>query len=180
MKQAMARFSSFFTAGLAVLMLAACGSQASSAASPKASGNAAWNDIVSKANKEGTVVVVGSGSEEQKTAMTEPFRKHYPQINVDYTLLASGAMTPKLMAEHSVGKVQTDILISGVNGDLPLMDAGALADLQPYLMGPQLDESKQLGGKWHFADNAAQHILVFTAYVKLAWAYPASGVDGSQ
>ena len=95
--------------------------------------------------------------DEQRAAMTDGFQKRYPNIKVDYSLMASGAHTPKLLAEHSANKVQTDMLVSGVAGSLPLIEAGALADLHPYLLGPDLDESKQLGGKWHFADNAGQY-----------------------
>ena len=161
---------------LLALVLAACGS-AGQPSSSTHSGTVSWNDVVARANKEGRVVIIGSGSEEQRTALTETFQKRYPQITVEYTLMPSSGPTPKLLAEHSANKVETDVVIIGVAGNLPLMDAGALADLRPMLQGPDLDESKQLNGKWQFADNAGQHVLIFSAYVKLAWAYTPDKVD---
>ena len=174
----MKRFAAL--AGIAALLLTACGSQAQPPASAKAPAKDSWNDIVAAANKEGSVVIVGSGSDVQRTALTETFQKRYPQIKVDYTLMSSAAPTPKLLAEHSANKVETDIVIIGVAGNLPLMDAGALAEIRPLLAGPDLDESKELNGKWNIADNAGKHILIFSAYVKLAWAYPPDKVDPSQ
>jgi iron(III) transport system substrate-binding protein len=112
--------------------------------------------------------------------MTEGFQARYPQIKLDYTLMPSSAPTPKLLAEHSANKVETDVVVIGVAGNLPLMDANALEELRPLLVGPDLDESKQLNGKWQFADNAGSHVLIFSAYVKLAWAYAPDKVDAAQ
>jgi iron(III) transport system substrate-binding protein len=167
-------------ASIAALLLAACASQAQPSVSAQAQQKGNWNDVVAQANKEGNVVVIGSGSDVQRTALTETFMKRYPQIKVDYTLMASSAPTPKLLAEHSANKVETDVVIIGVAGNLPLMDAQALAEIRPLLVGPDIDESKQLNGKWHIADNAGKYILIFSAYVKLAWAYPPDKVDASQ
>jgi iron(III) transport system substrate-binding protein len=188
---------------MAALLLAACGSHpqtagpssprpASSQPKPAASGQAqasasgseqakpSWDDIVAGAGKEGSVTVISVGAESIRTDLTEGFKKRYPQINVDFALMPPSEPTPKLMTEFSAKKVSTDVTLVGVNGYLPLMDAGALDDVHSYLVGPDLDESKELNGKWHFADNAGQYMLVFSAYVKLAWAYTADKVDGSQ
>jgi len=169
---------SAFGVGIAAVLVAACGSQAQ----PPVSGQqtAGWNDVVAQANKEGKVVIVGSGPEEQRTALTETFKKRYPQIDVDYTLMAGSAPVPILLAQQAANKVETDIVIIGVAGNLPLLDAGALADVHPFLLGPDLDESKQLNGKWQFADTAGKYLLVFSAYVKLAWAYTPDQVEPSQ
>jgi iron(III) transport system substrate-binding protein len=171
------RFSSL-AVGIAAVLLAACAPQPQpTTSSPQ---NTGWNDVVAQANKEGKVVIVGSGPDEQRTALIETFKKHYPQIEVDYTLMPGSAPVPKLLAEQAAKKVETDIVIIGVAGNLPLLDAGALADVHPFLLGPDLDESKQLNGKWQFADNAGKYVLVFSAYVKLAWAYAPGQVDPSQ
>src|SRR5712692_3655183 len=150
------------------------------AASSPAQSKSSWDDTVAAANKEGSVVVITVGAEAIRTDLTEGFKKRYPQINVDFSLMPPSGPTPKLMTEFSAKKVTTDVTMVGVNGYLSLMDAGALADVHPYLAGPDTGESKQLNGKWHFADKASQYMLVFSAYVKLAWAYTANTVDGSQ
>jgi iron(III) transport system substrate-binding protein len=165
----------------AAVVLAACGAQTQPAAgSAKPQSGTGWNDIVAAANKEGSVVVIGSGSDVQRTAITDNFQKKYPGIKVDYTLMPSSAPTPKLLAEHSANKVETDVVIIGVAGNLPLIDAGALAEVRPLLNGPDLDESKELNGKWNIADNGGKYILIFSAYVKIAWAYAPDKVDPSQ
>jgi iron(III) transport system substrate-binding protein len=164
--------------GMAALLLAACGSQAQPAVSRPQQGS--WNDVLAAAEREGKVVIVGSGPEEQRRGLTETFKRRYPQIEVEYTLMAPSAPTPKLLAEYAANKVETDVVIIGVAGNLPLIDAGALADLHPFLLGPDLDESKQLNGKWQFADNAGKYLIVFSAYVKLAWAYTPDQVEPSQ
>ena len=167
----------------AALLLAACGSTAPAGAPASGSGQAqaksSWNDVVAAANMEGSVTVISVGPEDERVDITEAFKKRFPNINIEMTMMPPSGPTPKLMTEFQVKKVSTDIEIVGVNGNLPLMDAGALDDLHPYLAGPDTDESKQLNGKWHFADNAQKYLLVFSAYVKLAWAYP-STLDGSQ
>ena len=189
------------TLTVAALLLAACGSQAQPAASasapsapakPAASAQAAapasgatqakssWDDVVAAANKEGAVTAISVGPATVRQDLTDAFEKRYPQIKVDIQMMPPSGPTPKLMTEFAAKKVTTDMTMVGVNGDIPLMDAGALDDLHPYLVGPDIDESKQLNGKWHWADNGSKYMLVFSAYVKLAWAYPASGVDGSQ
>ncbi|HEX6513887.1 MAG TPA: extracellular solute-binding protein [Chloroflexota bacterium] len=177
-----------FPMAMTALLLAACGSQAQPAGPSRAPASApasaqsksSWDEVLAAANKEGSVAVISVGAEAIRTSLTEGFKKRYPQINVDFALMPPSEPTPKLMTEFSANKMSTDVTLVGVNGYLPLMDAGALVDLHPYLTGPDTDESKQLNGKWHFADKASQYMLVFSAYVKLAWAYTADKVDGSQ
>jgi iron(III) transport system substrate-binding protein len=172
------RLSALAVGIAALLVVAACTPQTQPpTSSPQ---NTGWNDVVAQANKEGKVVIVGSGPDEQRIALIETFQRRYPQIEVDYTLMPGSAPVPKLLAEQAAKKVETDIVIIGVAGNLPLLDAGALADVHPFLLGPDLDESKQLNGKWQFADNAGKYVLVFSAYVKLAWAYAPGQVDPSQ
>jgi len=176
-----------FPAIPAALLLVACGSTAQPAAAPpsgsgqaQAKSSSSWNDVVAAANKEGSVTIISVGPEDERIDLTEGFKKRYPNINVEFTMMPPSGPTPKLMTEFNAKKVTTDVEIVGVNGNLPLMDAGALDDLNTYLVGPDVDESKQLNGKWHWADSAHKYMLVFSAYVKLAWAYPADKVDGSQ
>lgn len=158
---------------------AAASTSAAAAASGKPQANANWDAVVAAANKEGSVSVISVGAEAIRNELTDGFKKRYPQINVDFALMPPSGPTPKLMTEFSANKVTTDVTLVGVNGNLPLMDAGAFEDIRPFLAGPDTDESKQLNGKWHYADKNSQYMIVFSAYVKLAWAYPTS-VDGSQ
>src|SRR5262249_28385929 len=125
--------------GIAALLLAACAPQTPQVGS--SAQKSGWSDVVAAANKEGKVVVVGSGSEEQRRALTDTFKQKYPQIDVEYQLMAPSAPTPKLLGEHAANKVETDVVIIGVAGNMPLIDAGALADVHPFLLGPDLDEA---------------------------------------
>lgn len=155
------------------LALAACGSQAAPAASKAASAPSDWNQVVAAANKEGSVVVIGSGN----TDATEGFSKRYPGIKVFYTPITGNQLPPKVLAERTAGKHLTDVLLHGTEAMMTLGDAGALADLHGYLNGPDVNPDKWLDGKLQFADNAGKSILVYSAYVKLGPAVNVKEVD---
>src|SRR5579862_3640921 len=116
---------------LLVLAVAACGGTAAPAApaAPVSGTSNDWNQVLAAANKEGQVVVVGSGN----TDVTAEFAKAYPQIKIDYSPVAAGdTLPPKIMAEQAAGKNFTDVVLHGGNALMTLRDANALADLHDY------------------------------------------------
>ena len=155
------------------MALAACGSQAAPAGSKAAPAAGDWSQVLAAANKEGSVVVVGSGNADA----TEGFSKRYPGIKVFYTPITGNQMPPKILAERSAGKHLTDVLLHGTEAAMTLEDAGALADLDGYISGPDVSPDKWLDGKLQFADNTGKYILVYSAYVKLGPAVYAKEVD---
>lgn len=166
-------------AGLLAMGLAACGSGAAPTASASASSQAPgdWNQVVAQANKEGQVVVVGSGN----TDATADFSKRYPQIKVDYSPISGGdQIPPKILAEQAAGKNFTDVLQHGGNALMTLRDANALADLHQFLTGPDIDPPKWRDGKLQFVDNDAKYMLVYSAYAKLGPLINEQQVDAKQ
>jgi ABC-type Fe3+ transport system substrate-binding protein len=168
-------------------MLAACGAPAESRPAGGAQGapqGAApaepatdWDQIVAQANREGRVAVIGPTNNDLPTILTENFTRRYPQITVEYTSAPGSVATPKLLMEHASGRLMTDLLLKGIDSAFTLGDAGVIADLQPYLAGPDIEPAKWLNGKLNFVDNAGRQILGFASYVKLGWVYSREQVN---
>ncbi|HLG70494.1 MAG TPA: extracellular solute-binding protein [Chloroflexota bacterium] len=157
------------------LALASCGQ---AAAPPPVRANASddWAKLVAAGEKEGTVVVTGSGN----TDLTESFGQRFPRIKVEYTPIAGSQLPPKILAERAAGKSFTDVLLHGSEAAMVLRDAGALAELAPYVDGPDVQPSKWRDGKLQFVDNDGKYIVAYSAYAKLGPAINAQQVDPKQ
>jgi iron(III) transport system substrate-binding protein len=79
--------------------------------------------------------------------------------------------------EHSSGRPMTDVVLKGIETGFTLTDAGAVADLHPYLVGPDIEPAKWLNGRLKFVDNAGRHIITYGSYVKLGWVYTKDQVN---
>ncbi|MFC4946713.1 ABC transporter substrate-binding protein [Pseudonocardia sp. GCM10023141] len=90
------------------LVLTACSSSpaaapaASTGIDPNLGGDAAWQQIVNKANAEGTVVLYSSNDQDAAT-LPAAFNASYPGIKLEVDHFASGALTAKLDAEAGGG-----------------------------------------------------------------------------
>jgi iron(III) transport system substrate-binding protein len=91
--------------------------------------------------------------------LTEAFKQKYPNIQVEFTSMSGGQLTPKLVAEQSAGQTQADIAIVGTTTVIgSLMPANAVAPIRPFLGGPNTtDPSKWRGGGLTFSDDAEEY-----------------------
>jgi iron(III) transport system substrate-binding protein len=172
------------------LLLAACApaapappSSAPPASAPTTQDASAgdWSRVVDAARREGKVVLIGPQGSEAREALIEGFQRQYPQVEVDYSGMAGAMVAPKLLNELGADQYRTDLIIAGTSTGLDgLQPAGALVPVAPYLVGPNTrDRSVWRDGKLHFADDAGELVLVFSAYVKDGFVYNPDHVSPS-
>lgn len=122
---------------------------ASSSAKPAASpaSNAAWDALVAAAKKEGKVVIAGGRGGAYDKAVA-PFRKSYPEIQVEFTGVQGGDFAPKLLAERTGQQFLWDVLMGGAtSGYTTLRPAGALDSVRDALILPEVTvDANWLGG----------------------------------
>lgn len=177
-------------AAFAGMALVACAPQAAPGAGqgpsatpgggPAAASSPNWDQVVAAANQEGKVVVIGSGNNNLPTLLSDNFTRRYPQITVSFTGMDGSQVLPRLENEHAAGQMSTDVVLKGTTGGFALADDGALADLQPYLSGPDVQPENWQNGHLTFADTGGKLNLVYSAYVKLGWFYNTQQVASPQ
>jgi len=152
----------------------------SSSVALAAPSSGAWEQVVAAANKEGAVSIIGPAGAEARDALTLPFQKKYPKIEVDFQGMDGASIGAKLLVQISTGHNSTDLVITGTTTILSsLLPKNALVPAKPFLTGPNTqDQSKWLGGKMKFADNAGVYNLVFSQYVKAPFIYNTKYISG--
>jgi len=152
---------------------------AASSGSPQAAGS--WDDTVAAAKKESKVVILGPNGSDVQQGLTDPFHRKYPQIDVNYDGPPPPQIPPKLLNEQAAGQHVTDLVIVGTTTILlDLRPAGAIVPVPPYLTGPESkNESKWMGGKFDYADDAGQYNLAFGVRVQIPFIYNPSMVQAS-
>ncbi len=140
-----------------------------------------WQQVVAAAKKEGAVSILGPEGVEARDALTRPFHTKYPEIEVEFQSMEGPKIAPKLIAELAAGRNSTDMVIAGTTTMLvSLLQANVLVPLKPFLSGPNTqDQSKWLGGKMKFSDNAGIYNLIFSQYVKPPFVYNTKQISGT-
>ncbi len=140
----------------------------------------AWEQVVAAANKEGTVAIIGPAGAAARDALTLPFQKKYPKIEVDFQGMDGASIGAKLLVQIASGHNSTDLVITGTTTILSsLLPKNALVPVKPYLSGPNTqDQGKWLGGKMKFADNGGAYNLIFSQYVKAPFIYNTKQISG--
>lgn len=107
-----------------------------------------WDAILERARKEGAVFVHGGPGEAQREALTEGFRKAYPEIKVSFTGSAGRDAIPVITRERAGGIFKWDVYVGGTPSILrTLKPDGAFAPLRPALMRPDvIDDANWFGG----------------------------------
>ena len=142
---------------------------------------AEWEQTVAAAKKEGRVVVFGPPRAATRDILTLGFQKKYPDIRVDYTGARGGETSAKLLTERRAGQHLRDLVITGSSAMIAaLIPAKSLVPVQPYLVGPDIQEKKWLGGKFDFADDAGQYVMAFSTYAQQSIGYNPKKFDASQ
>jgi len=167
----------------AIFLLAACSSSEAPAASPSAAApsNSSWSDVQAAGKREGRIVISGQGAPDAETAFSAGFNKQFPDIQLEYQAMTSPEATAKLMTERKGNLFGVDLFVHGTPDILTtLIPAGAIDPMQPYLIGPDIqDQSAWLGGKFNFADDAGKYDLIFTGGVKVPLVYNPNLVQAS-
>lgn len=159
------------------LLASACAPAIGSPAAPRAavSGPQAseWEQIVAAAKSEGKISIIGGPGSDNQEGLVQGFQRKYPEIQVEYNAILGPQLGPKLVTEQSAGQYLNDIINTGTTTVIEnLLPAGTVTSFQPYLVGPESrDQSQWPGGRLPFADDAGQHNLVFSVYVKAPFVY---------
>lgn len=108
-----------------------------------AAAEASWDAIVAAGKNEGALVIKGAPGSAYAEALTEGFKKKYPEIKVTYTGLNGFESIPRIQRERAAGIYAWDIYIGGTPSILStLKPAGAFAPLDAALKLPEVTDDK--------------------------------------
>jgi iron(III) transport system substrate-binding protein len=147
-----------------------------------APGATEWEQTVAAAKREGKIAIIAPQGDEVREILGKGFTEKYPEIDVELASMAGNQAAPKILTEQAAGVYVTDLVIQGPTTVLSsLRPAGAVVPLRPFLVGPDVGPpSAWRGGDFVFADEAAQHSLMFSLYVREAFMYNADQVSPAE
>lgn len=130
-------------------------------------GQQRWEKALSGAKREGKVVVWGPPGDLIRQAMTEGFKKAFPEISIEYTGSRGDEKATKMRAERDAGIYSVDIVLDGTTtANLYLKPMGALDPIMPALILPEvLDLKYWRNQRWELSDNEKKHNLVFVSLI---------------
>lgn len=110
--------------------------------------DASWDAIAAAGKNEAALVIKGAPGSAYADALTEGFKKKYPDIKVTYTGLNGFESIPRIQRERAAGIYAWDIYIGGTPSILStLKPAGAFAPLDTALKLPEVvDDKAWFGG----------------------------------
>lgn len=139
---------------------------------------AEWERTLKAAREEGKVVVLGPPGNDVRRALTEPFEKRFPGIQVEYTGSTGSRMAPRLLAERRARQYLADIHVGNPGTTTTtLVPNGVLEDIRPSLILPEVtDPAKWWRGQLDFADGSGKYNVVFSTNVMTHVAVNPQGV----
>jgi iron(III) transport system substrate-binding protein len=137
-----------------------------------------WEKVLSGAKKEGSVVVWGPRGDLIRNALTQGFRKAFPDVDIEYFAGGGSELAAKVRAERAGGLHSVDIVLSGSTTAIwYLKPMGALEPIEPSLILPEVTDGKQWrDGRLEFADDSTRLDLVFVTHAQFPLIYYPSQV----
>ncbi|HSK30356.1 MAG TPA: extracellular solute-binding protein [Candidatus Limnocylindria bacterium] len=149
---------------ISVIMTVACGSAAAADSQTQSAWHGEWAKTLSAAKKESKVVVFGPAGEIVRTAVTQSFRKAFPEITLEYVGGRAAEQTTRIRAERDGGVYSVDVFIGGVVTMMDLSSVGALERIEPALLLPEVRDPKYWrDGRHEFTNPETRYTLVFTS-----------------
>ncbi len=141
-----------------------------------------WDKVLAEATKEGKVVVFGPPGEIVRRAVTEGFKKSFPNISLEYSGGAGGDLGAKVKAEREGGIYSVDVVIAGsTTSHLYFKPVGALDPLKPTLILPEVADSKYWrNNTLEFSDKEGTYNLVFSNVLRVLAMYNPQDVNPSE
>ncbi len=130
-----------------------------------AAAQTAWEQVVSAAEAEGKVVVIGPPVNPNRETLTL-FAKAYPKIKLELTGMAPGQYEPRVAAERKASMFLQDVLISGVSSTIYTRDiaAGMFDTISDKVVSDIAQDRLWLGGyKSGYLDNERSRVYAFSA-----------------
>ena len=127
-----------------------------------------WETVLSQAKKEGKVVVFGPPGELIRDAMTQGFKRAFPEIAIEYSGGRSGEQATKLKAERDAGIYSGDIFLGGTTtANTQLKPMAAQEPMKPALILPEVTDLKYWqDSRLEFSDIDGLYNLVFVNQLK--------------
>ena len=149
------------------------GSGALSRAADSSDWKQRWDKAVNGAKKEGKVVVWGPPGELIRKAMTEGFKKAFPDITIEYSGARGGEQATRIQAERDGGVYSVDVLLSGTTtAMIQMKPMKALDPIEPALILPEVTDTKNWrGNALEFSDKSTRFNLVFVNQLKVLIVY---------
>jgi len=134
-----------------------------SSAQTKATWQERWEKALAEAKKEGKVVVMGPPGDLIRDAMTQGFKKTFPDISIEYSGARGGELATRVKAERDAGIYSIDIVISGTStANSYFKPMKALDMIEPALMLPEVMDLKYWrDSRLEFSDRSTRYTLVF-------------------
>ena len=140
------------------------------AASAKAAWQVEWEETITKAQQEGTVVIIGRDSREM-APLVKVFEDKYG-VDVQVTGGRSSELADRLLAERAAKRFTTDHALFGTGtASRVLIPNDLLAPILPQIILPEIkDPSKWYKGHlwWASADRFEKYYLLFASPVQQA------------
>ena len=132
------------------------------AAQPAPDWRERWEKILGGAKKEGKVVVWGPPGE-LREALSQGFKKSFPDIDIEYSGASGRDQATKLRAERDGGVYSVDVIISGTTTSITRIKGIKAADpIKPALILPEVADLKYwMENRLQFADAEGLYTLVF-------------------
>lgn len=172
----------------AFLWLAAC-TQAAQTGAPDSTGAIAgtgspsdpiWNELAEAARKEGKLVLAGNPSSETRQQLPEAFKRRFG-VEIEYIAGRGSDLENRLLAERAAGVYGVDVVISGTNSFVRMIEHGWLEPIRSLLVVPEVtDPSAWRGGKLPYTDPEKRLILQLASGVTGAWTINPQVVNESE
>lgn len=141
-----------------------------------------WNQVLAAAKREGKVIVAGVTGVRARSVLKDAFQSKYPAIEVDYTGLPGRSITPRIMMERRVGRKLWDIWFGGGGSSIALKNEGALQNMRPALILPEVKGDKYWYGglDLSFIDKEKKYLFAFSGYLQPQAFVNRSSIPSSQ
>jgi iron(III) transport system substrate-binding protein len=124
-----------------------------------------WEKTLEAARKEGKVTVSIPASPEMRKQLEEVFKKRYG-IDVEIFTARGSAAVRRMADEFKAGVRYFDLHIGGSSSLVSgMLDEGILDPIEPWLVLPEVSESKQWWGGHMWVDSAKRYAYMFQAYL---------------
>jgi iron(III) transport system substrate-binding protein len=137
-----------------------------------------WERTLAAAKKEGTAVIGIPASSELRKAIGTRFKEKFGIVPELFPSRGPENVT-RIISEYNAGVRYFDILVAGGATPLAMVSAGAADDFQPYMILPEVRDSKNWWGGHIWEDNVStkRHIYAFNCYTSETFWYNTGQVE---
>ena len=124
-----------------------------------------WRQVVTAAQREGKVVVMGSADPVLRRELPARFKARFG-LNLEYLAGRGTANFSRLQMERRAGHYSVDVVMAGMQNMVDYYNTKTIKPLFPALMLPEvLDGSKWKKGKLWFLDPEGKYVLRLYYYL---------------